>query len=119
MTNRRQRVGRWGEDVAAGYLERRGYRILARNVRTPYGEIDLVARREEDLLFVEVKTRTNRTFGLPEVSVTPRKQSHMLAAAEHFAAENEVESWQLDVIAVEGQPGGDAEVVHFENILSG
>jgi putative endonuclease len=104
--------------MAAGYLERHGYEILDRNVRTPYGEIDLVARRGEIVLFVEVKTRTNRAFGLPEVSVTPRKQSHMLAAAEHYAAEKEIDSWQLDVVAIEGQPEGEVEIVHFENILS-
>jgi putative endonuclease len=118
MSNRRQTIGRWGESVAAGYLERRGYEIVERNARTPYGEIDLVARRGEILLFVEVKTRTNRTFGLPEVSVSPRKQSHMLAAAEHYAAEKEIDSWQLDVLAIEGSPGGEADIVHFENILS-
>lgn len=118
MSGRRQAIGRWGESVAAGYLERRGYEIFDRNARTPYGEIDLVAGRGERMIFVEVKTRTNRAFGLPEVSVTPRKQSHMLAAAEHYAAEREIDSWQLDVIAIEGRPGGEAEIVHFENILS-
>jgi putative endonuclease len=117
MSNRRQAVGRWGEAVAAAWLERQGYEIVGRNIRTPYGEIDLVARHDGGLCFVEVKTRSNRSFGLPEESITPRKQSHMMAAAEYYAAENEVEHWQIDVIAIEGQPGKEADVVHFENVI--
>jgi len=117
MSNPRQVIGRWGENVAAAYLERHGYAIVDRNARTPYGEIDLVARREDMLIFVEVKARTPRIFGLPEESVTPRKQSHMRAAAEHYAAEKDVESWQVDVFAVEGRPGSQPEIVHFENGL--
>jgi putative endonuclease len=118
VSARRQAIGRWGESVAAGYLERRGYAIVDRNARTPYGEIDLVARRGVMLFFVEVKTRTNRSYGLPEEAVTARKRSHMLAAAEYYAAAKELDSWQVDVIAIEGHPGGEAEIVHFENILS-
>jgi putative endonuclease len=117
VSNRRQSVGRWGEELAADWLQQHGYEILARNVRTPYGEIDLVARRDGSLCFVEVKTRTNRTFGLPEESVNLRKQSHMIAAAEHFAAEEGADSWQIDVIAIERGPGGRTEIVHFENVL--
>ena len=50
MSGRRQAIGRWGENVAAGYLERNGYEILDRNARTPYGEIDLIARYVERML---------------------------------------------------------------------
>jgi putative endonuclease len=118
VTNRRQLVGRWGETLAAGYLEQRGYEILERNARTPYGEIDLVARDGDILVFVEVKTRTNRSYGMPEDSVNLRKQSHMLAAAEHYAAEKGAENWQVDVISIEGHPGEEPDIVHFENVLS-
>ena len=116
MSNDRQNVGRWGEDLAAEWLTQRGYRILARNVRTPYGEIDLVAREGDQLLFVEVKTRTNRTFGLPEVSVNHRKRSHMLASAAHYAAQVGAESWRIDVLAIEKRPDGQTDIVHFENV---
>jgi putative endonuclease len=118
VSTRRQAVGRWGEDVAAEYLKGLGYEVVDRNVRTPFGEIDLVVRRGEFLFFVEVKTRTNRSFGLPEDSVNLRKQSHMLAAAEHYAGEHGVDNWQLDVIAIEGHPGGHADILHLENVLS-
>jgi putative endonuclease len=120
MSNPRQRIGRWGEDTAAEYLSGRGYTILSRNVHTAHGEVDIVARLEDLLVFVEVKTRTSSTFGYPEESVTVRKQSHMLAAAEHYLQEHPEngENWQFDVIAVEGKPGGKPVITHFENVIA-
>jgi putative endonuclease len=119
MSKQRQRIGRWGEDAAAEYLSARGYTILARNVRTTHGEIDIIARLEGLLVFVEVKTRTSSTFGYPEESVTTRKQAHMLAAAEHYFQEHPEsgENWQFDVISVEGKPGGKPVITHFENVI--
>src|SRR5690349_13378050 len=113
-----QKIGRWGEAAAAEYLQARGYEIVEKNARTPYGEIDLVARLEGVIVFVEVKTRTSRRLGLPEEAITPRKQAHMLAAAEHYAAEHEIDSWQADVLAIEGLPGAMPVIEHFENVLS-
>jgi putative endonuclease len=100
-----QRIGKWGEDKAAEHLNQRGYEIIARNVRTPYGEIDIVARQGDITIFIEVKTRTSNKMGLPEESITPRKREHMLAAADHYAMQNEIDHWQIDVIAIEGKPG--------------
>ena len=117
MSGRNQKIGAWGESVAAEYLEKHGYAIIARNVRTPYGEIDIVAEKDGFTIFVEVKTRTSNSLGPPEISVTPRKQEHMLATAEHYAQENEIDHWQIDVIAVEGQPGREPGVIHFEQAL--
>ena len=114
---RNQRVGKWGEQAAADYLKGRGYEIVAGNVRTPYGEIDLIAKKDGFLIFVEVKARTSKTFGPPEVAVTPRKQQHMSACAEHYAQQNEIDHWQIDVIAVE-QVDGKPEITHFENAIS-
>jgi putative endonuclease len=117
-TGHNQRIGRWGEQRAAEYLTARGYLLESTNVRTPYGEIDLVARHGAVTVFVEVKTRTSKRMGLPEESVSPRKQEHMLAAAEHFAAEHGIDHWRIDVIAVEGRPGQTPVITHFENALS-
>jgi len=113
-----QKIGHWGEEVATAYLQKRGYEIVDKNARTPCGEIDLVARHDGITVFVEVKTRTSRRFGLPEEAITPRKQAHMLAAAEHYAGEHEIDSWQVDVLAVEGAPGATPRIEHFENALS-
>ena len=113
---RNQRVGKWGEQAASGYLKERGYEIVAANVRTPYGEIDLIAKKDDFLVFVEVKARTSKTFGPPEVAVTPRKQRHMLDCAGHYAQQNSIDHWQIDVIAVE-QVEGRPEITHFENAV--
>lgn len=113
-----QAVGRWGEAAAATYLQERGYEIVEKNARTPYGEIDLVARLDGVTVFVEVKTRTSRRLGLPEEAITPRKRAHMLAAAEHYAADREIDAWQADVLAVEGRPGSTPYIEHFENVLA-
>lgn len=118
MSNRRQSVGRWGEQAAAEFLAAQGFEIQARNVRTPYGEIDLIARKGELTLFVEVKARTNEAFGLPEDSIGARKLEHLRSAVEHYMQEHPSHgAWQVDAIAVEGHPGGDARITRFEDIL--
>ena len=117
MSKHRQKIGVWGENVAAKHLEERGYTVIAQNVRTPHGEIDIIAEKDGFISFVEVKTRTSSSYGPPEISVTPRKQEHMVAAAEHYAQENEIDHWQIDVIAVEGKPGRKPEIIHFENAI--
>jgi putative endonuclease len=113
---RNQRIGKWGESAAADYLLERGYDIVARNIRTPYGEIDLIAQKDGFLIFVEVKTRTSKVFGPPEISVSPRKQGHMLSCAEYYAQQNEIDRWQVDVIAVE-KNNDKTEITHFENAI--
>lgn len=115
--SRNQSVGRWGEQAAAEYLYEHGYEITGRNIRTPYGEIDLIALQDGITVFVEVKARTSKSFGPPEVAVTRRKQAHMLACAEHYAQQNEIDHWQVDVIAVE-KSGDTVEIKHFENAVS-
>lgn len=131
MSPARQALGRWGEARAAEYLEAQGYAIVERNLRTPYGEIDLVARREDAALshsrmpapitvFVEVKTRSSKTFGYPEESVTPRKQAHLLAAAQSYIQEHpELEGdWRIDVIAIQRERSkARPTIIHFENAV--
>lgn len=112
-----QRIGKWGEDVAANHLTQKGYEIIGRNVRTLYGEIDNVARHGYVTLFVEVKPRTSNKMGLPEGSITPRKREHRIACAGHYAVENEIETWQIDVVSVEGKLGTKPKVTYFENAI--
>lgn len=112
-----QRVGKWGEETAVEYLRQRGCDIVGQNVRTPYGEIDIVAKKDNTIIFIEVKTRTSNTMGLPEESITPRKREHMIACAENYAMEHEIDRWQIDVISIEGKPGATPKVTHFENAI--
>lgn len=113
-----QRVGQWGEDAAATFLVEHGLTIVERNARTPYGEIDIVAKQDEITVFVEVKTlRSSRNF-FPEHNVTQRKREHMLAAAASYAAEHDIDHWQIDVVAVEGKSASMPKITHFENAIT-
>ena len=112
-----QSVGRWGEEAVAAYLAQQGYEILARNARTPYGEIDIVTKQADITIFVEVKTLTSSRNFFPEQNVTARKREHMLACAEHYAMENAIDHWQIDVIAVEGKVGLEPKITHFEKAI--
>lgn len=116
--NHNQRIGKWGEEIAWRYLSERDAEIVARNIRTPYGEIDIVARQGGTTVFIEVKTRTSDKMGKPEDSITARKRRHMLSAAEHYAMEHEIDHWQIDVISIEGKPGAEPKITHFENAIS-
>jgi len=119
--SRRLRRGQWGEEIAARHLAAQGYQILARNARTAYGEIDIVARQGAEVVFVEVKTRTTLAFGWPEEAVTPRKLSHIARAALAWLAEHpELDApWRVDVIAVRLSPGDErVEIRHFEDVLA-
>jgi putative endonuclease len=112
-----QRIGQWGEEKAADYLIQKGHEILELNARTPYGEIDIITKHDDIITFVEVKTRTSNKMGLPEESITTKKREHMIACAEHYAMENEIDRWQIDVISIEGKPGIEPVITYFENAI--
>src|SRR3972149_5508282 len=118
MSNAKQRFGRWGEDAAAQYLVVKGYTIVARNVHSAHGELDIIASKGGVLVFVEVKARSSHSFAYPEDSVTRRKQAFLLSAAEAYlqAHPDGGDSWQFDVIAVEGRPGGKAVIEEFGDL---
>jgi putative endonuclease len=100
--NRRQKLGAWGEKVAATHLEAQGYRITARNWRCSQGEIDLIAKAGEELVFVEVKTRRGRAAGFPEEGLTPAKQRKLMKLAQWYVAEHDLDvDWRIDLVAVE------------------
>jgi len=123
LSQSRQELGRWGEAHAANYLQQQGYTVIARNVRTPYGEIDLIVQHvsegETIAVFVEVKTRTSKTFGYPEEAITPRKRLNLVSAAQHYLQEHpDMDmNWRIDVIAIERYPERSPIINHFENAL--
>lgn len=115
----KQKTGNWGEQQASDYLKLKGYQILGRNIRTPHGEIDILASKDQILIFVEVKTRTSTKFGNPETSIDARKLNHMEASASYYVQENEYSgTWQCDAIAIIKSAVNPVEIVHFENIIS-
>jgi putative endonuclease len=108
-------LGSIGEDIAADYLASNGYRIVGRNVRTRFGELDIVATRGRTVVFVEVKTRASDRCGSPFESVDERKQMRLRALAMSFLQER---GWRgrpcrFDVIAVRCRDG-PPQVRHLE-----
>jgi len=96
-------LGRWGEARAARFLERRGWRVLARNYRFGRREVDLVVRRENVVAFVEVKTRAGRGFGFPQEAITALKRREIEAVATHYLASMGLHgvSVRFDALAIE------------------
>jgi len=116
--SRRHDTGREGEAIAERHLAARGYTILARRYRTRRGEVDLIARQGEAIVFVEVKTRTSEAFGGPFASMRHRQRARMAAAAARFLAENPRLSGavcRFDAIAIRLGRGETPVVEHVED----
>ena len=121
MNRRTKDLGKWGEIVASEYLAKAGYQLVDRNVRTGYGEIDLIVEREGALVFVEVKTRQSRTYGYPEEAITRSKIDHMIASAQAYlqTTPDFKGDWHIDVVAVEIPEFDDRPIVtHFPDAVS-
>ncbi len=118
----RQGLGRTGERLAAEELIRQGYRIIERNFRCQYGEIDLIAEDASDLVFVEVKTRRGNAYGLPEEAVTLRKQQKLVQVATHYLDLRvcSERSWRIDVVAVQLSASGRFEEIRvYQHAVQG
>jgi len=109
-------TGRRGEDLAAELLLKHRYVILQRNYRWARGEIDIIAKKEGVLVFVEVKTARGNAFGDPETWVTERKQQQIGLVAERYLQEKEIQDMdcRFDVIAVKAD-GRQWQIKHIEN----
>jgi putative endonuclease len=120
MTKYRKQFGAAGEKLAEAYLLRLGYSIVGRNIRTPFGEIDLLARHAAGLVFVEVKTRSSQKLGMPETGITSAKKRHLLNAIDSYLQSNPCDDdWRIDVISILLAPGDtEPEIVHFENAIT-
>ena len=115
----RRDTGILGERLAAEFLHGRGYRVLETNYRCPEGEIDIVARHGDTLVFVEVRTKQSKQFGTPEESITPVKKERMrLTAARYREAHSDLpEQWRIDVVAVELSRGQPTRIELIENAV--
>jgi putative endonuclease len=104
MSVARQILGIRGEDLAVDELERLGYAVLARRYRTRHGEIDIVARDGETIVFVEVKVKERAEFGSAAEAVTLRKQRRVISMAVDYLARNRLTSrpCRFDVVAIDG-----------------
>jgi putative endonuclease len=121
-------LGKLGENLAAKFLQNKGYQILQRNYVPQFfkqgrKEIDIVAKKDKVLVFVEVKTIEKADEFFPEDKVDFKKQQNLLKAAENYLIEKKIPPgvpWQVDVIGIILNPGGQSpKIEHFENAIGG
>ena len=118
---RRRDTGILGEKLAKDFLKKRGYHIWETNYRCPEGEIDIVAKQRDYLVFIEVRTKRSLEFGSPEESITQAKKERMRAAASYYrqAHQNLPQLWRIDVVAVElNQKGKLSRIELIENAVN-
>lgn len=110
-------LGRQGEDIAVAYMQRRGWKILARNFRSGRGEIDCIARDGRVLVFAEVKTRRHTRYGAPREAVTPYKQQVLRRTAQAYLLEQDCTDTicRFDVVEVMMGKDGVPRVTYWEN----
>jgi putative endonuclease len=115
-----KQTGDRAEAMAVSWLEERGHQVFGRNLYTPYGKIEILARKDKRLIFVEIKTRKSARFGLPEEANTGLKIKQVVESAEYYIQEHPDldEDWQINVIAIQHDPKTDrTEFTHFENAV--
>ena len=116
----RQEVGKLGEKLAQKFLKKRGYHIRETNFRYHEGEIDIIARQGDYLVFVEVRTKSNLDFGTPEESITRAKKEKLVASAFAYinTHQNLPPLWRIDVVAIEVDDKGKAKRIDLiENAI--
>jgi len=97
-------LGDWGEELAVKFLKKNGFKILERNFRAShYGEIDIVARDKDQIVFVEVKSKGSEEYGLPEEELTSFKKKHLYRAIQNYFWVKKIESnnWRVDLVAID------------------
>lgn len=117
MTYQRE-IGDLGEALAADYLKGKGYQLLDQHFTTRYGELDLVMQELDTIIFVEVKTRTSETFGLPETSITPEKLEKIHNAGLLWLQDHpdSPDDYRVDVVAIQlDQQKHIRDLRHFIN----
>ncbi|MBI3573376.1 MAG: YraN family protein [Candidatus Kerfeldbacteria bacterium] len=118
MPSPRQQFGAWAEDAASQFLRQKGYEVLDRHVTSRHGEIDLVAKDHDTIVFVEVKARRNQSFGQAAESVTKTKLKRLRLAIEDYLSKMQ---WQdrevrIDLVTVEQKKDGAHKVSHLQGI---
>ena len=108
--------GKKGETAAAKYLKKNGYKILERNYRKTYGEIDIIAQNGENIAFVEVKTRKSDLFGTPAEFVTVQKQKKIIKVAYTYIQEHDLDAeFTFDIVEVYIDGKQIKEINHIKN----
>ncbi len=111
-------IGEKGEDLAEEMLRNLGYQIIERNRKSKYSEIDIIAKEDEELVFVEVRTKTGSDFGLPEETIDFKKRKKLIRNAESYIKyKKEKGAYRIDVIAIIfDKSGAIIQKNHYKNI---
>lgn len=116
----RRSLGNRGEELAATYLEEKGYLVLQRNYRSGAGEIDIVAQDGGCLVFVEVRARSTKEYGTPEESITLSKAQRLIEVAQGYLQERgeSAGGWRIDLVAIRWR-GDLYRLDHIVNAVTG
>ncbi len=120
MSVYRQQVGRYGEDLAVGYLEKHGYTIIERNHKSSYYELDIIAWKNIETIFIEVKTRTSRVYGSADEGMTRSKITNLKKAVRAYSYRHKIDLNQVrvDLIAVDlDKIKKLAKIKHYKEII--
>ncbi len=109
MKDKRKRLGNRGEEIAEVFLKKAGYRIVERNFRSPFGEVDIVAEDRGCIVFVEVKTRSNLSYGLPAESIGVKKRHKISLVASYYLKSKNIKQRdsRFDVVSIVSSDGVD------------
>jgi putative endonuclease len=118
LNRKTSELGRLAEDFAVGFLQEKGYKVIDRNFRSRFGEIDIVAEDNGCLVFVEVKARWSQRFGSPEEAVTPQKLYKIRRTAEYYSLlrSKTNQNMRIDMVALEMHGGvvTSSKIIHTD-----
>ena len=110
-------LGKWGEDLAADYLQRKGYTIIERDWKSGRRDLDIVALDGSVIVFVEVKTRRNSLYGQPEEAVDYHKLQSLQQAINHYVKFRNIrQEIRFDIISVVGTIGTEPDIQHIQDV---
>ena len=109
-----------GENKACKYLQKNKYKIIERNFRCKFGEIDIIAKNNKEIIFIEIKTRERITYGLPAEAITYTKQKHMYKTAQYYLYINKLENicTRFDAIEIYIISEKEIKINHIKNIIN-
>ncbi len=113
---KRHILGKEGEQIATDYLKQNNYKILLRNFRCNQGEIDIIAKNKNEIVFIEVKTRQNNNFGNPAEAVTKIKRKHILDTAKYYIYKNNLGNMSIRFDVIEIYKKEKFYINHIKNI---
>lgn len=110
-------LGKWGEDLATDFLEKKGYEIIERDWKSGHIDLDIIAQEGTTLVVVEVKTRRNRLYGDPEEAVDYQKRLSLRSAINHYVKSHRLgRKVRFDIISIVGTIGSTPEIEHIKDV---